>query len=691
MRYVYLRTKVGYRWEKAYRVNELSLPNETELEFIQYKKKKQVYLLCPDIVTFDIETTTYDKCGTPNGFMYIWQACVFGQCVYGRTWQEFISLLKRLIYTYRLDEHINLLIYVHNLGFEFQFMNDFLSQEFGEPKIFASQKRKPIYVKYPCGIEFRCSWKLSNMSLAKFCENELGCDYLKSEGDLDYRKMRTPYTYIDDCELSYAIGDVKCLYHAVMAKMKNEEDSAKTIPYTNTGYIRRDCRNNCRKDKGYRGRFLRTRIYPKHYELLKEASRGGDTHASRYYSGHIVNDVDSYDFQSDYPAQMLLQKFPVSTFTKYGIPDSIRELEKLFEKYACLFRVGFEKLSVKDGYPAPYIPYSKCNVKINVAQDNGRVLTADKLSMTVTDIDWQIIKDMYTWDEVYLSDVYISTYNYLPKALTDSVMHFFTLKTEIKSQMKKTKNVEKLENLAYLYAKSKNRLNSIFGMCFTDPVHDQITYNGTWDIDRPDIADSLERFYSNWNSFLSYAWGVWVTAHARMHLHKFSSAIGGHELYRDTDSCKGFGFDKKAVELFNKEVMELCENREAYVDCDGKRYYLGIAECETERESYKQFISLGAKKYCYMGADGLHLTISGVRKKDGAKELKIIENFKPHFVFNKSAGLDCWYNDTHLIETLNFGDGDFQTASNVGMRESEYTIGITDEYSRLIGWSKNYE
>lgn len=684
MRYVYLRTKKSYKWEQAFTVDEANL--NYDIPFISYTKKKQRLEVCSDIVTFDIETTTYSENGTPNGFMYIWQACVFGTCVYGRTWEEFIALLEKLVNAYNLNETRTLVIYVHNLGFEFQFMNDFLSSAFGAPKIFASQKRKPIYVTYPCGIEFRCSYKLSNMSLAKFCENELGCEYLKGEGDLDYRKMRTPYTYIDDCELSYAIGDVKCLYSAVKAKLVNEEDTVKSIPLTNTGYIRRDCRNNCKKDRAYRGKFLRTRIYPKHYQLLKEASRGGDTHASRYFSGRIMPNIDSYDFQSDYPAQMLLRKYPMTSFTKYGTPTSIRELENLFEKYACLFRVGFEGIRIKDGFPSPYIPYSKCQMRVNVTQDNGRILTADKLSMTLTDIDWLIVKDMYEWDALYFSDVYISVYDYLPTALTDSVMHFFRLKTEIKSQMKRTNDPIELENLAYLYAKSKNRLNSIFGMSFTDPVHEVIEYDGTWNVAQSDVGESLEKFYSNYNSFLSYAWGVWVTAHARMHLHKFSTHIGGQEMYRDTDSCKGFGFDSEAVKAFNLEVMAECENRNAYVDCDGKRYYLGIAECETEDEPYKQFVTLGAKKYCYTDSDGLHLTISGVRKKDGAKELKTIENFKPHFIFTRSAGLECWYNDIHDIKTINLGNGDFKTASNVGMREGEYTIGITEEYSKLIGW-----
>lgn len=686
MRYVYLRTKKIYKWEKVFTIDELDI--RTDVPFIEYTKKKQRFEVCSDIVTFDIETTTYSENNTPNGFMYIWQACVFGVCVYGRTWREFITLLKKLINVYKLDDSRCLVIYVHNLGFEFQFMNDFLCSELGEPKIFASQKRKPIYVKYPCGIEFRCSYKLSNMSLAKFCENELGCEYLKSEGDLDYRKIRTPYTYIDDCELSYAIGDVKCLYTAIKAKLVNENDTVKTIPLTNTGYIRRDCRKNCKKDRGYRGKFLRTRIYQKHYTLLKEASRGGDTHASRYYSGRIMSDIDSYDFQSDYPAQMLLRKYPMTSFTNYGTPSSVGELEGLFDKYACLFRAGFEGIRIKEGFPSPYIPFSKCDIRVNVIQDNGRVLTADKLSMTLTDVDWVIIKDMYEWDSLYLTDVYISIYDYLPKPLTDSIMHFFRLKTEIKAQMKRAKNESELENLAYLYAKSKNRLNSIFGMCFTDPVHEVIEYDGTWNVIIPNIGESLEKFYTNYNSFLSYAWGVWVTAHARMHLHKFSTSIGGHEMYRDTDSCKGFDFDIEAVKRFNQDVMVLCENREAYVDCDGKRYYLGIAECETEKEPYAKFVTLGAKKYCYEDSDGLHLTISGVRKKDGARELKQIENFKPHFVFNKSAGLECWYNDIHDIKLIDLGNGEFETASNIGMREAEYTLGITDEYANLIGWGE---
>ena len=61
------------------------------------RKSKHTYISHP--VTFDIEVTTIDNResgGTPFGFMYVWQMCIHGDVVIGRTWNEWLDFMARM-------------------------------------------------------------------------------------------------------------------------------------------------------------------------------------------------------------------------------------------------------------------------------------------------------------------------------------------------------------------------------------------------------------------------------------------------------------------------------------------------------------------------------------------------------------------------------------------------------------------
>ena len=73
--------------------------------------------------------------------MYIWQFGINGRVIVGRTWNEFIEMLDFISHFLHLNENKRLVVYVHNLGFEFQFMRKL----FKWIKIFAIEKREPIY------------------------------------------------------------------------------------------------------------------------------------------------------------------------------------------------------------------------------------------------------------------------------------------------------------------------------------------------------------------------------------------------------------------------------------------------------------------------------------------------------------------------------------------------------------------
>lgn len=675
------------------------------------RKKSMQYVY--DFAAFDIETTTIESTES-YGFMYHWQMCVAGYVVVGRYWKEWLNFLDTLIEHYEINDKKRFVIYIHNAGYEFQFMRDFLTAHYGDLEVFATKSRQPIRITMENGLEFRCSYKMTNMTLNKATLNELGVEHIKAVGDLDYKKIRTPKTPLTADELGYCVSDVVSLYELVKMRLKNDHDNLESIPMTSTGYVRRICRKACRNDPNYRKLFKKLTLSVDDYTMLKEAGRGGDTHANRHLSGRIWHGIDSLDFQSDYPAQMMYRRYPMTKFTPYGDIDNIEELEGLFDEYACLFRVTLTNVQVKEFIAMPYIPISKCwrysrtvsDSGIELRLDNGRVMSAPWLSMTITDIDYSIICKQYDFDGIAIEDLRISKYGLLPEPIRETVKEFFELKTELKSQIQKLErenekvDMNELDNLSYLYGKSKNKLNGLFGMCYTDPVHTKVLLDADgWREEKPDIAEALSKYQKSRNSFLFYPWGVWVTCWARLQLSELIELTDQKKtIYCDTDSSKAISVDMSKIDEFNQRIIKLAEEHGAFCDVDGKRYYMGIAEHENKKP-IDAFITLGAKKYCYQDEKGLHITVSGVDKSKNlytgeyiaVEELGKIENFKPGFIFNRAGGKELRYNDNVGIHEITVDGSTFLTASNIAMTDGTYTLGITSEYAEVIGYNIYYD
>ena len=680
------------------------------------RTKKPVAYLC-DFMTFDIESTTVippkDKDGkyiyTPTAFMWHWQACVGGHVIFGRRWEEFFEFVKTLK-SYLKFEHgeKHLVCYVHNLGYELGFLYPFFQEYFGgEYEVFASNNHHPIRVTCGNGLEFRCSYKLSNMSLYYATTTELGVLHPKAYGDLDYKKFRTADTPVTMTEKGYNASDVLSLYEYIKSVLLNGHDTLETIPMTSTGYPRRDCRRAARSDDHYRDRvFNKCKLTVDVYQLLKEAGRGGDTHASRFMAGRIWMDFFSLDSVSDYPFQLCaFPEYPITKYSRYGDIETEEELKLLLDKYCCLFRVSFEGLRIRPKEPMPYIPKSKCrDIPKGCVYDNGRIMRIPEgtyISITICDIDYKIIEECYEWDSMIITDFHIADKGFLPECLRNQIMKYFAEKCRLKYEIGKLEQrqeagedvQEELNKLNYLYGKIKNKLNGIFGMIYTDPVHTvyKMDDSGLWHEEIPDLEKALNKYNSSRNSFLVYAWGSRCTALARLHLRRIQQCFD-YLAYSDTDSAKGAGVHWEKVESLNQWLIEICEQNGVYWDDpEGNRYYMGIFENET-KIPYKQFVTLGAKKYAYVDGKGLlHCTVSGVSaaKKPGenigagAKELGTIENFKPGFTFRESGGVTLWYSHDEPHYITHEGCT-MLTASSVAMVDSSYRLGITGEYRGIL-------
>ena len=174
------------------------------------KNKKEFYNYP---VSFDIESTSFrDEDDEPRACMYIWQMCLGDSelLVYGRTWSEWRDFIRLLRKTFHLKKDRILVCYVHNLSFEMQFIRKFFTWS----KVFALEKRVPLYMRTNFGLEFRCSYRLSGYSLETLAKNLLKHDLKKLVGNLDYSKPRHSETPLTDKELDYCMYDVRivCAY-----------------------------------------------------------------------------------------------------------------------------------------------------------------------------------------------------------------------------------------------------------------------------------------------------------------------------------------------------------------------------------------------------------------------------------------------------------------------------------------------
>ena len=217
-------------------------------------RNRKLYYNIP--CAFDIETSSFiDDCGNKAACMYIWMLGIDGYCVIGRTWDEFQTAISKIVKYCNLSEDVILPIYVHNLSYEFQFIKD----RFVWNKVFALDTRKPNYCLTNNGIEFRCSYQLSGMSLSRVGNNLMKYKVNKKVGDLDYSKIRHSRTELSDTELGYCVNDVLVVMAYIQECIETEGDITK-IPYTKTGYVRRYVRQACLGTSKHRNSNYRTFI-----------------------------------------------------------------------------------------------------------------------------------------------------------------------------------------------------------------------------------------------------------------------------------------------------------------------------------------------------------------------------------------------------------------------------------------------
>ncbi len=635
----------------------------------------------PALAAFDIETSRISESSVDQrSIMYIWQMYIEGVgAIIGRTWPEWLDAI------HQLDDNLNgtMLCYVHNLSYEWAYI--WSVTPINPEDVFAIGPRQPLRVNITPHIEFRCSAKLADSGLEAFTE---GLPHAKAVGDIDHHIMRRPWTELTDAEMGYVINDVVGLVEAVRRRMEQEADTPYTIPLTSTGYIRREVKEALNRDTSWN---IRPLIPSYHfYRRLRAAFRGGNTHANRHYVGEICTDCNSFDRTSSYPHVMVYHDFPMTPFRKCPPPEDHEMIERWvnMRKRALLMHVVIEncKLKCPEKTSVPYLAAYLCSYtgnrypaghqpEIHVQLDNGRIMAADRVGMWITDIDYFIIRDQYE-GEYSIDECWYSAYKPLPGTFRNLILKLFEDKTKLKHV-----DDEK-------YMRSKRLINSAFGMAAQDPGKEGVLWKperGCW---VPDPRADHEQYNENARLALPYQVGVWVTAWARYELQTAIDEIEADPncefLYCDTDSVKFMGrHDFTAL----NERFKNCYTAESPED--GPQT-LGKWDQEPHMQ---RFITLGAKNYAYESDDNkLHITIAGVVKKNGAKELEKLGGLEAMadvvqygrtLVFTEAGGNDVVYCDDAAHEEY-IDDRPVIVGSSATIVPSKYTLSMNPRYLDII-------
>lgn len=570
------------------------------------------------LICFDIETTHFkDDFDRDILLTWHWQAMVQDapdeEPIY-YTWDSWRACLAGLL---DFCQGKPTLCFVHNLSYE----TEAIIRNLGEHEIsevFATDRHKMLKFTLDGLLEFRCSYYLTNKSLA-LCGKDAGLEKL----DMDYQEIRLPGQKIPKEDEEYCRRDVEIMIKKIRQLEIQEGMPFTKFPLTNTAFLRQECRAEMKQNPENRKLFKRLRMNADQYLLCKDGFSGGYTHANYMYVGKVVEKVHSFDFGSAYPFAMLVHMYPMGAW-HWIAPEKVtwKDISFMLRPDSNLCFIGDFELWGADGKKVvsktanTYLSSSKCVCTKDLVLDNGRVQSATMINTVLTSLDLQIVLEAYTVKRIVVRRFMWAKMGYLPDELVRCMLKYYERKQTLKG----------VENEEDNYMKAKNRVNSFYGMLVTALLHDAIELEDTeWKrvfldySDKDAVNDQLAKYYNSWNSFLAYQWGVFVPAWTRFHLwHDIIIPNDKRVIYCDTDSAKVVDMKKclPSIAKYNEWAKGVRQERLKMLGYENDFPDLGIFDHETADGAYLGFCTWGAKKYLVKDHTGVFkMTVAGLSKK----------------------------------------------------------------------------
>ena len=655
----YVKTKEGRQAIKAYTTDEMKLPI---LNFKEQQKNHKITKFATKYICLDTETShTTNECG----WVYQWAAKLGGLYVYGRRPSEIIDFMQKCAEHYGLSNSKKIILYIHNASYDLQYLKLVLRQYDPTAEFLAVDNHSIIQVDV-IGYRIICSYKLTNMSLAALAENYAE-KYDKAVGEIDYNVVRYQDQELGASDWFYMFSDVAAQDDGIKGYLKMQGYKyAYKAPITSTGFVRANCRKAAKADDYWREEFIKGRLNLEQYNLCRQCFMGGVCIASFMYSGVTIrgDHLKHLDFTSSYPARQYLDYMPTGAPSWYGQVETEEELDDLCANYCCIFILTLSgDVHIKKGVTAPCIPSSKCIHLEGELKLNGKVVHADTLTMAVCELDYKWIKRQYDFEEMEVDNMLIFERGTMPDWLKKEVFTYFKYKCT-------------LADGDILRAKSKNMLNSIYGMTATAILRDIFKMDDDYilhkkDQDKEDKIKALNKYYKSYNNFMPYQYAIYTTAFARDALYQMIEMTGDNDgteddltdvyknfLYCDTDSVFYIETPNNTVRM--SDYIEKCRDRAKNAGAYAGDKFLGLP---TEEPKIRAFRALHSKCYAMeewnkkTGQFELNVVIAGIPKKsvkwiDGkpvektnAQELGNIDNLNDDFTFKHCGGTRCVYNE----------------------------------------------
>lgn len=565
----------------------------------------------PIIAAFNLKSTNYKE---RIAFMYVWTFGIGDQIAYGRTWSELREFLADVRAAFCLSHSYKMIVYDHDLKFDFGF---FCSELAIDGDMIAKSNHEVILSTVFDVFLFRDSYQYTEESLDKMGE-ELGIPKIHGYGYDKIRHHETPLTKEEhehikrDCEILLKYYALEATSYGTPSK----------IPLTATQRAKRlIVQKMADADRGVRiisGMIKKRQLDPdkpedlKILKKLRTAFFGGYNYVTTFFKNQVIEDVDDWDANSHYIAQILLHRFPLTSFKLLPTPRTKAQIEEMaahkgvYKDQALLITLSVKDLESKLDDVAFLPVYAKNFHEIALtdrrSMKNKKLFKLDKGTLTLTDVDFYLLRKFYKGFYKIL-EVMGSRYGVLPDYITDTCIDLYVQKQELKRQLQEIEKERALspEELAE-YSRIKSFLNRIYGIFVQDPVRTCYRWNPKKcivEIDRDIRVNAKNTQFSP----VLYQWGVWVAAWARFELLTLFHALAHEDgvythkiLYSDTDSIKGKDLDEKIILSYNAHirarVLSYCERRQ--IDPSS---LVGIGEFE--KKHYTRFKTTGLKQYCY--------------------------------------------------------------------------------------------
>lgn len=596
------------------------------------------------------------------------------------------------------------LIYT-TFSFDFQALRNVHDIQFGRHirdrgATFARSERRPmkaIAIENRVKIEYRDSYVLTQKSLKNWAkDSNLSIQKLDVDDDF-YLKIRTPYSKLDQHTILYGCFDVATMI-AGLKSYRSKYKSVENIPLTQTGAVRRDCIENISlKNPEWARRCCEiTKNYTFDFFLkLVSLFQGGWTHANASKTNKLLKNLRCFDFASSYPGVMVSRKMPVGEFYEVD-PSQFDEVSQSdINNGPIRWFAEIKFKDVQSKIQNTYWSSSKIlfDNLVNAVTDNGRIYSADEMTVALTDLDYDTFTKAYFYGDIEVLSLYVAEADYLPKEMIEVILKYYGYKTSLKG----------VDGSESLYKESKSWINSIFGCAVTKIVTDEIEYyaNLGWHktkCDEPLFIETINAIKPE-QTFLTYAIGIWITSWARHNLWDFIVKFDKRIAYCDTDSIKGEFTDDDLVfiEEYNKHIEDLENDVAKTIGIDpalyapktskGKTKRIGIMERE---EDVEEFITKGAKRYCDSVDGKIECTIAGLPKKAGPAKLKTVSDFlSNNLEWNTSESMKqtVYYNDNQPTVSWTDDDGITWIESNkygACILPTTFNLSMTDNYIKFV-------